>query len=317
LKANSGAIPTAYEIYYGAQWQSMQSREQAERDFFGNIRLSNGTYKFTYSNRLNTLNETLAKCLPSADTLEVIDVAGSSGVSALEWSESLTAAGVAHQMTVGDIHIHCFLVSFGRLLRVLVDETGYALQFDICGRAIANPPPRRKWWWALILLRIVEMLSKKAVRSQERTPHNSRVRYSFIKCQPLLLFSPRLLAVKHVRVIEDDVTRGDSKVGKFHVVRVANLLNRDYFDEATLQNVIRNLRDRLHVGGVLAACTTDNDIQCVDGQFIDVEEAHNNGTIFVLTKDDRLEITSRIGGGSPVESLILSTNATLDKVSID
>jgi hypothetical protein len=304
-------IPTAYQVYFGPRSSSIVAQEEVERNFFGNIRLSNGTYKFTYSNRLDDFNALLERWLPFTDPLELMDVGASSGASALAWSESLTARGIAHRMTIGDIHIHCTLVSLGKHLRVLVDDTGHPLQFDVLGTAVANPPSRRKWWWAIPFLAMLGLIAKVANRhlpraTASKTKHRFLTR--FARLQPIILMSPRLFDAANIRIIEDDITRNQSLLGRFHVVRVANLLNRDYFDDATLQNIIRTLRRRLRPGGLLAVCTTDSDIHSIQGRFVDVPSAQNHGTLFVLRDDDCLEAIDRIGNGSSVESVVLSTN---------
>jgi SAM-dependent methyltransferase len=311
MKSVKQAIPTAYQVYFGPRSPSMAAQEEVERNFFGNIRLSNGTYKFTYGNRLDDFNALLWRWIPFTDELEVMDVGASSGASALAWSESLTARGIAHRMTVGDIHINCTLVSLCKHLRVLVDDTGHPLQFDVLGTAMANPPSRRKWWWAIPFLAILGLIAKLASRHLARGtgPKTKRSFLTrFASLQPVVLMSPRLIDAAQVRIVEDDITRNQSLLGRFDVVRVANLLNRDYFDDATLQNIIRNLRRRLRPGGLLAVCTTHSDIRSIHGRFVDVPSAQNHGTLFILRDDDCMEAIDRIGNGSSVESVVLGAN---------
>src|SRR5258708_1177203 len=99
---NTGYIPTAYELYLGKPGWHEQIREEMEKRFFASIRLKNGTYKFTYSHRLDDLNELTNKFLPPARPLKVMDVAISSGISTLEGTQSLMKAGINYQMTAGE-----------------------------------------------------------------------------------------------------------------------------------------------------------------------------------------------------------------------
>jgi hypothetical protein len=300
--------PTAHDIYFSPLAQTTCLQEQRERNFFGTIRQQNGTYKFTYANRLGDLNALIEKWLPDGESLEVMDVAASSGTSGLAWSESLTAAGIQHRMTLGDVRIHCSLVSIGKFFRVLLDGSGYALQFDLLGRAIPNPPPlRKRWTWPLLaaLSRIAQLTVQHSGGAARSDKTQSRF-FRTIRCQPVTLMSPRVVGLPHIQIVEDDLISGDG-TGRFHVVRAANILNRDYFDEPTLRMMIGNLRRRLLPGGLLAICTTDNDIRYENGGFSDVPQAANHGTLFVL-RDEQLEVVDRLGNGSAVEALVLSTN---------
>jgi chemotaxis methyl-accepting protein methylase len=58
------------------------------------------------------------------------------------------------------------------------------------------------------------------------------------------------------------------------VLRAANILNLAYFDKATLQRMLRNLRARLLPGGLLIVCRT-NDAEV------------NNASVFTLQGDGR------------------------------
>ncbi len=71
--------------------------------------------------------------------------------------------------------------------------------------------------------------------------------------------------------------------------------------------MVRNLRSRLLPDGLLAVCTTENDIRVEKGGFSDVVEAANHATLFVL-REGQLDVVDRLGNGSAVEDLVLSTN---------
>src|SRR5437588_7503673 len=109
-------IPTARELYTATPVDSAELQEILETQFFSSIRLKNGTYKFTYSRRLDDLNELTRKVIPPNRPLEVMDVAVSSGVSTLEWIADLNSAGIEHRMTAGDLTMTALLLSFGNNL---------------------------------------------------------------------------------------------------------------------------------------------------------------------------------------------------------
>src|SRR5262245_21685758 len=93
-KSNNGwpertQIPTARDLYFAARQLSPDQQENSERECFSALKLKNGTYKYTYSRRLEDLNDLVQPLLPSARPLQMMDVAVSSGVSTLEWMDSL------------------------------------------------------------------------------------------------------------------------------------------------------------------------------------------------------------------------------------
>jgi hypothetical protein len=133
-------VPTANELYFSDLQAGVDEVEILERYFFANIRLKNGTFKRTYSHRLDDLNDLVLRFIPADRPLKVMDVAVSSGISTLEWMNHLHQAGIEHHMTAGDVALRAAIVSIGKNLRVLIDSTGYPLQFDIRGKAIPNPP---------------------------------------------------------------------------------------------------------------------------------------------------------------------------------
>src|SRR4051812_43881239 len=105
-------VPTARELYT-TPVASAELQEILETQFFSSIQLKNRTYKFTYSRRLDDLNELTRKVIPPNRPLEVMDVAVSSGVSTLEWIADLNSAGIEHNMTAGDLTMTALLFSFG------------------------------------------------------------------------------------------------------------------------------------------------------------------------------------------------------------
>jgi len=93
-------------------------------------------------------------------------------------------------------------------------------------------------------------------------------------------------------LIEDDILTSKAFPAFFDVVRAANILNRDYFDDATLKLMLGNLRLRLARNGLLVVCRTDN-------------EGMNRASVFALRDCDHLEVVARLGAGSDIEDLAL------------
>lgn len=298
--------PTARAVYFPGSERPVEDRDELERKFFRMIRQKNGTHKYTRSNRLDDLNELVAALLPSDRPLRIMDVAVSSGISTIEWSESLDRAGVAHSMTAGDLNIQSHLVSIGRRLHVLADGSGYPLQFDINGVAVPNPPARR--WLALYLPLILLMKGALRLVFRPRPVPTTGDAGHWIMSRPVTLVSPRLLAHPKIELIEDDIVANGSLRDQFHVVRAANILNPSYFDEPTLVRIVTNLRDRLMASGLLVICTLTEEVEG------DIHSGmRNDGTVFALCAGGGLEVVGRIGAGSAIENLLLGLSGGEDE----
>jgi glycosyltransferase involved in cell wall biosynthesis len=274
------STPTANELYFSGLQADMDEVEVLERYFFANIRLKNGTYKRTWSHRLDDVNDLVLRFIPRDRPLKVMDVAVSSGISTLEWMSHLQQAGIEHYMTAGDITLKAALVSIGKNLRVLADRTGYPLQFDIRGKAIPNPPGG-----ANLVRYGLQLLVIKAVLALG-------VRGFGINYTPIDLVSPRLVRPPNLRFVEDDILRNTGFEKFFHVLRAANILNRYYFTDGQLVDILARLRSRLLPGGILIVCRTN-------------DRRKNDGTIFFLNDAGRFEVLARIGDGSHIEDLVV------------
>jgi chemotaxis methyl-accepting protein methylase len=97
-----------------------------------------------------------------------------------------------------------------------------------------------------------------------------------------------------VTISEANILTESGLQGTYHVIRAANILNKDYFDNDTLAKILHNLRRHLTPDGVLVVCSTDVD-----------EASVNHATIFGLGADQRFVALSKMNGGSEVEGLIL------------
>lgn len=289
-------VPTASELYLSALMPDDEKQEILERNFFSSIRLKNGTYKFTYPHRLDDLNDLVSRFLPMNRPLKIMDVAVSSGVSTLEWMNHLGQAGIEHHMTAGDLTVKAFLISVGKHLRVLLDSTGYPLQFDVRGKAIPNPPGKRnlvRYFLPLLSIKTALRVCLPSIReSAAKIEDEQSVSRLGINCRSITLVSPRLARPANLTIIEDDILGNEGLQNAFHLLRAANILNRCYFDDRTLVEILNRLRSRLMPAGLFVVCRTN-------------ERGENHGTVFALNEDGRFEVRARIGDGSEIEDLIL------------
>jgi hypothetical protein len=297
-------VPTAKDLFFSRTPLDAEAWAARERAFFHAIRLKNGTYKTTYSHRLDTVNEIVNRLLASRRPVEIMDVAVSSGVGTLEWMESLDRAGIQYRMTAGDLCVKAFLLSFGQFLNVLVDKSGYPLQFDILGRAIPYPIGRRRTallpplfilvetfrWMSPILLAALFKPGGIAAEAES-------VRRFGVSCRRILLTSPRLRERTSLNVLEDDLLAPGLFADRFHVLRAANVLNKHYFSDATLTTMVANMHGRLKQDGILVVCRTADDNV-------------NHGTVFRLNEAGRFEVVCRIGDGSEIEDLVLDVSGS-------
>lgn len=246
-----------------------------EWELFTRIRLPSGIHKTTAVRRLDDLNERVLRVLPEDRPLELMDVAVSTGITTVEWSEQLTAAGVDHLLLAGDSHVDATWLSlpFGDFL---LDRSRSQLLLAVAlGRSIDVLGSSWRSALALPVLKATVRLSKAA-----RVP-----------MRDVELVSPRVRECPAIEVVEDDIfdTRPELR-GRFHAVRAANILNRGYFDDARLCAAVASLRERLRPGGLLIVCRT------LDG-------GTNHGSFF-RADGDGWTVVDRIGDGSEIEPLI-------------
>jgi chemotaxis methyl-accepting protein methylase len=112
------------------------------------------------------------------------------------------------------------------------------------------------------------------------------------RARPVSLVSPRLRRRAEIEIVEDDITVPGRFPAGFDVIRVANLVQRAYFDEPTLRTIVVNLRERLRDGGLLVICRT-------------TEAGVNDATIFRRT-GGRFTAEASLNGGAEVRDLVLA-----------
>jgi hypothetical protein len=284
-------IPTAWQIYFASRVASADDRQRSESDFFGSIRLANGTYKTTYAHRLDDLNDFVSGLLPRDRRVSLMDVAISSGITTLEWMVSLEKAGIQFRMTAGDLALDAWLVSLGSHLRVLLDRDGCPLQYDFFGRAVPRPGPRQYFAKYGIPIRLTDLILS-ATRRRRSFDEMCASGLGMITWRRVPLVIPGLLDRPDIEIIEDDLSRNE--LGRrFTALRAANILNRSYFDEDRITDILKRLRRRLVDGGLLIVCRT-------------TRPGLNDASVFSLSSGRRFTVVGRLNAGSDVEELVLA-----------
>ena len=137
--------------------ETTATRTQKEKEFFSSVRLSNGVFKTTSSLRLDDVNKTLIALFQKLGVAPktFLDVAVSSGISTIEWFESLQHARLKPSMTATDLTMTAYLVRLCSWCNVLVDKEGFPLQYECWGFALRPWSPKRYYVlgdWCLTLL---------------------------------------------------------------------------------------------------------------------------------------------------------------------
>ncbi|MBN2267747.1 MAG: hypothetical protein JW725_05430 [Candidatus Babeliaceae bacterium] len=295
--------PRAIEIY-SKNFIGLDEKLQNlyEENFFKEIQLKNETYKTTYHERLKDLDKVLLNFLPKERPLKILDVAVSSGLTTLEWSNSLSKNGIEHEIIATDLNLKATIVSCFKKVHILVGSNLFPLQWDIWGKCIPNysKTSQGRNLKRFILLLIFQLLFKIFIIINPRFKYlirdNASYSSKYIALIPILLVSPRVAMCKKIKLLEQDLLYQDISNfnRKFHVIRAANILNKAYFDDNVLLKIIRNLKSLLTKDGVFVVCRTN-------------EQQENNASIFRLGETNKFLLLHRVGNGCEIENLILNS----------
>lgn len=273
-------IPTAHR-FFTSPVEALSAEEEAA--FFTALRNGNATFKRTEAGRFHRVNQVLVNHIGSASIGEVLDVGISSGVTTLELVQALTNAGHRPNVTGTDYVLDAFIVPVARGCRALVDSHGHLLQLDLFGHAVRPWQRRLDWLTGMVLLRPV-LASAGGALARSALARGSK--------QPVQLVSPRLASGNDVALVRDDVTRtNEAFKERFDLIRAANILNRDYFEEWVLRRAIANLVAYMSgPGAYLLLIRT-------------IGDGTQHGTLFRMNSNRKLEVVERFGEGSEVEGL--------------
>ncbi len=265
LLSDSGVFPSASE----------------EAAFFASLHHSNGTARMTSSGRLTDINAAIARYLPVGSCLEALDVGISSGITTVEWLISLEGLGHKCAMTAFDRVLRARLYRFGRI-EVLAETRGRTLLIHTGHRAFTRPTQK--------IARSRNRLVRAAFRVGDVLAWLCRGVGAGCEVR---LVSARLRSRPEIRLVEHDLFNPAPEwMGRFHLVRVANLLNRGYFSEPILCVGLRNASNWVKQGGLLVVAQTEP-----NGQ--------NHATMF-RREATGLRAIHRLGSGSEVETLVTS-----------
>ena len=203
---------------------------------------------------------------------------------------------IACELTGTDLTVYASLMSLTRHLGVLVDRNRNFLHLDAFGH---GAPPTASGIRG-VFAGMVRGVFRAAMKIDRRLPPlhgkvGESAKGRLLTCEPVTLLTRKFAQHDSVRVIEEDLLAPERPEYRqaFHVVRAANVLNRIYFNEATLTRIADKLKQRLKPGGLLIVCRTTSD-------------GANHASIFECMDESRLRVVHRLGGGSEIEDLLVA-----------
>ena len=269
----------------------------AERRAFARLRLPDGIFKTTASHRLTDVDLATTALLPARGTpLAIMDAGASSGVTSLELFEAIEAAGHEATMTVTDLSLSARHLRIAPGFGALVDTRGRVLQHLVAGLPVRTWRRRLDYvtqFWVAVWL---------ANRWHARLAASGAVARAQADGEPVLLVAPEVAAHPAIRCQEADVLAPPpaNEVGRFDVVRAANLLLPEVFTNERLATAIANLRARLRGPGALLILARSPPPGT---------PGDNRATIYRVAPDGGLSVAARLGGGSELEKLV-GTNSS-------
>ena len=265
-------------------WYQPQTPEE-EAEFFASLRLRNGTFKTTAHRRLDGLNAVVSDHWRQSGFRpeSILDIGVSSGTSTVEWLEAMRRDGLDPRFVGTDLTLWAELISIGPIYQVLT-SSGNVLRHAVFGfdaRTWIEPKDYFTGYAAAIYVaNIVAFFGHRLPILKRKLP---------LLTQAALNSS--------VEWLYDDILSKPTSymLGKFDVVRAANILNKGYFDRQSVAIAVQNVRERLSG----------------PGSYFIVNRTHsdgsNHGTIFEMGSDGRFSTRCSIGQGSEISDIVTSS----------
>lgn len=263
-----------------------------ESEFFAKLKMRNGTFKLTQPSRFRELETAFRPALSqrAADVRDVLDVGVSTGITTIELLRFLESCGSAPRVTATDLFIDAHIVEVAAGFRVLADPEGWPLQYEVAGLAIRSWIRRLDYVsFAFIPRRLAHVLLQPRLRELIRSGRS----------KPVQMITRSLPPNDAITFVQDDIMRQSPDfVGRFDLVRAANILNKNYFSADQIRSAVTNIRAYLRGRGSLLVVTRTN------------EKGENGGTLFEVGGDGSLAVLMRVGAGSEVEELVLASRSS-------
>ncbi len=270
--------------------ERQQADPATESRFFSNLKMRNGTFKLTQPSRFAALEAEIGLRIAerAAHMRQVLDVGVSTGLTTIELADFLRAKGASAEVIGTDLFIQAHLVEIAPEFRVLSDNEGWPLQYDVAGR------PIRAWVRRLdyITLMIVpRLLARAALRPRLRSMIAEG------RCVAVRMETTGL-AERNIELVENDIFVATPRfVGRFDFIRAANILNLSYFPAARIRDAIANIRSYCRPSALILIARSRG--------------SRHDGTLFELEPDGIFAVRARVGNGSEIEALVLDQGRRL------
>jgi len=251
-----------------------------EDEFFWQLQLASGVFKATNRRRFDDTFEVMRAAVASRESLRVLDVACSSGVSTVELHRALARPGLTLETRGTDI--------VTRVMHATVD--GGALVYDLDGNVLGaelddmlvNTRPNRamRWHHPWVVHRARGLFARFPARGFTAPPGST--------VTEVPLVSSTVAQTSGVEIAEEDLLR-PQVAGRFGLIRAANILNRGYFAEPALRACVAALLERLEPDGLLFVVRTERTV--------------NHGTLWARDRSG-VAVAGTVGLGCEIAALV-------------
>lgn len=227
-----------------------------------NLRMPNGTFKTSAKHRLDWSNYLISSyCLSGDKENCILDVAVSSGEATIDLYNYLSKQKIKFFLVATELYDELELSTFLGWQNVLVGlVSGQPVMYQI-GKISVRAKPTL---YELIGLRLLVLIVSKILFIYFRKFYQHKITIS--------LFSNRFrnsLSWPNIEYINNDIMDLDIElVGRFNIIRVANILNPSYFSASQSVKILSNLFDYLCHNGTLflikcSSLAKEDSILCV------------------------------------------------------
>lgn len=239
--------------------------------FYKDVYVSEKTSKKTHKNRFNDINKTCLKHFNNLNEIIIHDIAVSSGISSIEFSDFLKKNRLKFKLNISDKYAEVY-VKEGFITKTFCSENNLLFAYYF----VFFAGDKNKFFPLTVLL-------FKLIQNQKLIDeHDYR----------LLLFHPRVLKSinkNEISYIYYDVF--NTKIYNLYTfVRAMNILNLSYFSEEKIKIAIENILNSLKEGGILLIGRT-------------LKNGINNASLY-KKQNNKLILIEDINSGTEVKHII-------------
>ena len=246
---------------------------------------STGIRKTTAPGRLDRVNQLFFEVLDELGLRPktIMDVGISSGVTTLEWLQEFDRRGMDVRMIGTDLNMIAYLRKVAPGFHVLTDRNQKLLQLELLGFPVRPYHRKRDIFTGGVIWRPI--LRHIASRLLPAAPDE----------KPLYLVTPLLRNQQRVQLMDDDILQPNTPalVRSADVVRVANLIQHEYFDTRSIAQAVDNVRQRCRGKDSLVVVCRNRPALCA--------------SILRMNGEGKFVVEAREGGGSEVERFFTSS----------